>query len=113
MWVSATGLLSFVLQACFVSDTQRLAHRVHAECGNASGPTIAGFASLGGVNQQISNMGRDLHSWLRGAYGWHLQIATVPLTVWDTSGTGTTQIDFPFLAPCGLVANLWDQGANI
>jgi len=74
---------------------------------------IYGFASLGAQGRAASSSERDLHRWLRDAFGLQVRPTIVKLPVANPSGPGTIEIDQPVIMPVDLAGAMWDAGTTL
>ena len=95
-----------------VQQGQHLAEAMVQEFDLPADSAVRAFSTLG--LDGSSRAERDMHRWMRGAFGVDLPITTVPITVKDIHATtGTIEIQHPVILPKHMVAALWKAGPEV
>ena len=94
-----------------VESARRISENIVAEFNVPEGSALRDFASLGSGGASTAE--RDLHVWLRGAFGSGLQLRFMEIDVANQKGAGTVRMSLPYLSPRDLLAELWRGGPNL
>lgn len=115
VWNSPSDIVRALAQLKDMScaKIQKVAEAVVEETAGCVSSAVRDLSSMGNSGSCPQNCERDLRRWLHDALGVELELHYITLTLQNTQGPGTVDVQHPVLAPHVVASELWRASPDL